>query len=271
VMLVSSLATGSLARAVTENAPCLPPVSAEAEDSALEAARAKLAELQSQWAAGEFRGYNRFSGTSTTNGAVAREIEKRENELADYFALGDEAVASGGSSMQSGRAIKETIQKAQQRGDQALAQRARDALRVWEESVREKTEETQERIDNLRTLLAELRQGYEDAIAALESEAGADLDPMTGLAFCDLAPGEDEESAAGDEPPPTILSVDEQIARCMTLVGDERDICLANLVLLHKSPAPCQAAPDGRCGESEPWSWANARPTIPTTRRNAST
>lgn len=240
------------AAASESSPPCLSAGKGEGGEAAILNAQMQVEKLQALWASGAYSGYNRQSGTSMTKSAVERQIKQQQKILDDYRAKGDEAVAFSGAVSQAGRSIKKGIAGAEQRGDHAAAERGRKGLAIWQTSVDRSISSIVQRIAGLKDFLAELREKYDKEIAAIERTVGVDLDPATGLAPC-----ADRTGVVGvvppvegaDEAPPRIKALDEQVADCMTRNGDERDICLANLALLHRSPEPCQAAPDGRCGE----------------------
>jgi hypothetical protein len=232
--------------------PCLSAGKGEVGEAAILNAQKQVEKLQALWASGAYSGYNRRSGTSMTKSAVERQIKQQQKMLDDYRAKGDEAVAFSGAGSQSGRSIKKGIAGAEQRGDHAAAERGRKGLATWQTSVDRYIGSIEKRIAGLNDFLAELREKYDKEIDAIESTVGIDLDPATGLVPCEELTGlvgVAPPVEGADETPPRIKTLDEQMADCMTRDGDERDLCLANLALLHRSPEPCQAAPDGRCGE----------------------
>jgi hypothetical protein len=136
----------------------------------------------------------------------------------------------------SATSIRESIARAREAGNQAQVDRLHDALATWETSVRKKRESIEEELTRLFEVLDDLEAHYNDRIAQLERSVGADLDPFAGARSCDADL-------------PRVKSLDEQIAECLTQADLPRDVCLANLVLLHQDPAPCGAAPQGRCAE----------------------
>ncbi len=252
-------AWGPVAHAVEPE--CAEPVGSAADVGKIEAAQERIQALQAKWSAGDFAGPDPHAGTTTTNGAIEEQIKVKQAEVDKLRADPDEIVASSGFTTASGKQIKEAIARAERAGYDEQASTLRKSYAVWEKAALRIIEGKEEDLRNLYEVAEAVRDRFEKQIAGIEQDMADIRDRAARENACREAkrpqppraqPPAPQQQTMQPQPeggPPTVKSLDDQIAKCQMLTGDERDICLANLVLTHDDPAPCQAVPKGRCGE----------------------